>query len=465
MAGAEQMEADLKDFRRRVEELRAARALPSQERLSVLDAALFELQHVVDVFLPRFERQFAAERDNGSRRDAEEQHLLRALFQRMPFAVALLGPDAVVRRLNFAGTRLFGVRAGYAAGRPLTASLAPETRAAFRSQVAAVARNEGDRSLVVRLLPAPDGSRQEGESLRVTMTALRPPGEPGTSVLTVFHTGADALTPGRSDGVRHAAVPRPGLAEVTRNAELMDLLDDITSALLEAPREATAALDRAARVLYGRFADWVIADVVTRGGGPLRRVTVLGPDGLGAGGGSGTVTGAGAGTVTGAGAGAGAGATGTGSEAGGGTGPSQVPCGPVRAGLPPERAGHQGHEDSGKDRARSHQERERVRALAAVLAGQDPAHCPLVTEAARSGNANLQVRPEDLGVFGYDPDGAPILAGAAVTSLLCVPLQSKAGPVRGVLTLFRTGGRRAFSMAEAGTVDRISRHLGLALRP
>ncbi|MYT43050.1 PAS domain protein, partial [Streptomyces sp. SID5471] len=94
-----------------------------------------------------------------------------------------------------------------------------------------------------------------------------------------------------------------------------------------------------------------------------------------------------------------------------------------------------------------------------------PGDCPVVVEAARAGNAHLQVRPEDLGAFGHDADGVPILARAGVTSLLCVPLRARSGPVRGVLTLLRTGGRRAFSMAEAGTVDRMARHLGRALRP
>ncbi|MET9296114.1 PAS domain-containing protein [Streptomyces sp. NPDC003077] len=406
MSGAEQVEAELKDFRRRVEELRAARALPSQERLSVLDTALFELQHVVDVFLPRFEQRIGEERENGVRRANDEQHLLRALFQRLPLAVALLGPDAVIRRLNFAGTRLFGMRAGYATGRPLTASFSPEVRAAFRSQVAAVARNEGDRSLVVRMLPAPDGSQRAGESLRVTMTALRPPGEPGTSVLAAFHTGVDTMAAGAAPGHPGTPrrVPRPGLSEVTRNAELMDLLDDMTSALLEPARDSVALLERAARVLRGRFADWVIVDVVTRGGGPLRRVTVLGP------------------------------------------------------GNDRDTDGTGGPEDADPDKDAP------CGLLAAVLGDQEPARCPLVAEVARSGNANLQVRPEDLGAYGYDPDGVPILARAVVSSLLCVPLRSKTGPVRGVLTLFRTGGRRAFSMAEAGVLDRISRHLGLVLQ-
>ncbi|GCD41634.1 PAS domain-containing protein [Streptomyces paromomycinus] len=456
MAEVERVAAELADFRRRVEELRAARALPSTERLSVLDAALFELQHVVDVMLPRLERSLPAERDNGARRAAEEHQLLRALFQRLPFAVVLLDPDAVIRRLNFAGTRLFGMRAGYAAGRPLTASLAPEERAAFRSQVAAVARNEGDRSLVVRLLPPPDGVRRADESLRATMTALRPQGEPGTSVLTVFLTGPEApaadrpggaertertevdapgraaeadrtgdtdrpANPGRTGKADRAGesgrtresdrtdTPRPGLSEVTRNTELMDLLDDMTMALLESPREPTAVLDRACRVLRGRFADWVTADLVTRGGGPLKRVAVHGPERSG---------------------------PYAGDEA---YGPAADPGG----------SGGPHPQDT----------------LTAVLAAQLPGDCPVVVEAARAGNATLQVRPEDLGAFGHDAAGAPILARAEVTSLLCVPLQARTGPVRGVLSLLRTGGRRAFSLAEAGAVDRLARHLGRALHP
>ncbi|MFK8850257.1 hypothetical protein [Streptomyces sp. Ac-502] len=52
-----------------------------------------------------------------------------------------------------------------------------------------------------------------------------------------------------------------------------------------------------------------------------------------------------------------------------------------------------------------------------------------------------------------------------MTSLLCVPLRARTGPVRGVLSLLRTGGRRAFSLAEAGAVDRLARHLGRALHP
>ncbi|MER7394996.1 PAS domain-containing protein [Streptomyces sp. NPDC000151] len=408
MAGVEQSAGgDLADFRKRVEELRSARALPSQEQQPMLDAALFELQHVVDVLLPRYEGLAVAGRNNGSRAGTEEQQLLRALFQRTPCVVALLDPDTVVRRLNFAGTILFGMRAGYATGRPLTGSLAPEVRAAFRSQVAAVARNEGDRSMIVRLLRTPDGP---GEPLRVTMTALRPPQEPGTAVLTVFHTGRGAFPSHEIPSINGIWLgdeqqgdsgegQRAHLAEVKQGAELMDLLDDTTTALLSGPPVGPApdpglppaAVERAVRELTGRFADWVVLDetVPAEGNGPdgpgaLRRTLVLGPD---------------------------------------------------------------DSED-----------------LTAALTGQDPARCPLVEDAARTGGSSLQVRPDDVADFGHDAQGAPLLVRASVTSLLCVPLREAGGPVRGVLTLFRTGARRAFSLAEAGVVDRVSRHLALALR-
>jgi hypothetical protein len=173
----------------------------------------------------------------------------------------------------------------------------------------------------------------------------------------------------------------PSLSATTRHAALMDLLDAMTTALLGSPDGCrSAVLDRAAGVLHGRFADWVVADA---GDGRLSRTAVLGP--------------------------------------------------------------------SGYDEE------------AAAVAAQDPAACPLVAEAVRGGSTALQVRPEDPDAFGRDASGAPVLVRADVTSLLCVPLPGPSGSVRGVLTLFRTGGRLAFSMAEAQAMDLMSRHIALRL--
>ncbi len=380
MAQAEDFGAELADFRRRVEELRSARALPDAEQLPALDAALFELQHVAEVLWPRYEELAAAEREQGGRREHHEHRLLRALFQRLPVAVVLLDRDGVVRRFNFAATQLFGVRAGYATGRSLTGSLAHDSRAVFRSQVAAVARGEGDRSLVVHLLRPPEPGRRGGE-LRATLTALRPPHEPRSVVLAAFQRGADPAVPRSAPSPDPTPVPVPDLAEATRTTELMDLLDAMTAALIlaDSPKEVP---QRAADVLYGRFADWVIVDVVVPGG-TLRRAAVLAPAGR----------------------------------------------------------------------------------LREEVAEQDPASCPLVVDAIRRGGETLWVRPEDPEGLGRDAAGAPVLVRAEATSLLCVSLaDGEGGPALGALTLLRTGGRRPFELAEAGAVDRIARHLALALR-
>ncbi|MFD7713343.1 PAS domain-containing protein [Streptomyces sp. NPDC059785] len=367
MVQTDEFGEELADFVRRVAELKASRSVPVGELPTVLDAALFELDHVADQLWPWYERLSAVDPSGGVTSARQEQHLLKALFQRLPVPVVLVDGETAVRRLNFAATSFTGVRTGYATGRPLTGFLAHADRAAFRSQTAAVARGEGDRSVTVHLQQRP------AERVRATLAALRPSGEPRTSVLVVLRPeDPPERVAERPPG------PVPDLTEATRHAVLLDLLDRMTTALLDAPPGAPAAvLDRAARVLHGRFADWVVADT---GAARLSRTTVLGPSG----------------------------------------------------------------------------------AQTAGPAGQDPAGCPLVVEAARGGSTALQVRPEDPDAFGRDAAGDPVLVRANVTSLLCVPLTTAAGPVRGVLTLFRCGARPAFSMAEGQAMDMMSRHIALA---
>ncbi|GAA3801433.1 PAS domain-containing protein [Streptomyces phyllanthi] len=366
MTQTDEFGEELADFVRRVAELKAARSVPSDDLPTVLDAAIFELDHVADQLWPWYQRLATNGSTGGASSDRQELQLLKAVFQRLPLPVALVDRETVVRRLNFAATSFTGVRAGYATGRPLTGFLAHADRVAFRTQAAAVARGEGDRSLTVHLQQRP------AVPVRATLTALRPSNEPRTAVLVVLQP-ADTRVPAPDSPVR----PLPDLTEATRHAALMDLLDTMTTNLLTAP--PGQALDRAARVLHGRFADWVVADA---GSPRLSRTTVLGPS------------------------------------------------------------------DEG----------------AAAVAAQDPASCPLVVEAARGGSPALQVRPDDPDSFGHDDAGAPVLVRADVTSLLCVPLAAPDGHVRGVLTLFRSGARLAFSMAEAQAMDLMSRHIALAMR-
>ncbi|MCF3119891.1 PAS domain-containing protein [Streptomyces arenae] len=368
MSQMEEFGEELADFLRRVAELKSARSLPADELLTVLDAAIFELDHVADQLWPTYERLTTDAQPPGAT-DRDEQRLLRALFQRMPLPVALIDRETVVRRMNFAATGLTGVRAGYATGRPMAGFLVHADRAAFRAQAAAVARGEGDRSLIVHLQHSPR------MPVRATLTALHTGAEPRPAVLVVLQP------PGPGAQGPSAPGPAPDLGEATRHAAQLDLADAMTTALLTAPSgDGGAVLERAAEVLHGRFADWVIAD---EGAARLRRRAVLGP----------------------------------------------------------------------------------ADAPVADLLAQDPAACPLVVEAARGGAAALQVRPEDPDGFGRDASGAHVLVRAEVTSLLCVPLTAGPHePVDGVLTLFRSGARLAFSMAEARAVDVLSRHVSLAMR-
>ncbi len=372
MAETDEFGEELADFVRRVAELKAARSVPSSDLPTVLDAAIFELDHVADRLWPRYERlaraSMAASPGGEGTGERQELRLLKALFQRFPLPFALVDRETVVRRMNAAASALTGVRPGYASGRPLTGLLAHADQVAFRTQAAAVAREEGDRSLTVHLRQRPS------VPVRATLTALRPGDEPRTGVLVVLQPAAP-----RIPAPEPAAHPVPDLAETTRHAALLDLVDAMTTALLDGPAEG--ALQRAAHVLHGRFADWVVADVGD--GLPVRtvRTVVLGPS----------------------------------------------------------------------------------REEAAVVAAQDPAACPLVVEAARGGSPVLRVRPADPDAFGRDASGAPVLVRADVTSLLCVPLAVPDGPVRGVLTLFRSGARPAFSLAEAQVTDLMSRHLALAV--
>lgn len=223
---------------------------------------------------------FAPEGRGPSDGGSDEQHLLRVLFQRLPLPVALLDRDTVVRRLNPAATQVFGMRGGYAPGRGLASAFAHDQRAAFRAQVAAVARGEGERSLVIRLLRSPDAADQSADTddpeLRTTLTPLRPPREPHTAVLAVFQR-ATAPPPRLAAPEVPALEERaasPDLAEATRHTELLDLLDDTAAALLSATSRQTVA-DSVGSTLHERFADWVIIDLALPEG-TLERAAVYG---------------------------------------------------------------------------------------------------------------------------------------------------------------------------------------------
>ncbi|MFE0250854.1 PAS domain-containing protein [Streptomyces sp. NPDC059010] len=268
MAQTDEFGEELVDFVRRVAELKAARSVSEGDLPTVLDAAIFELDHVAGQLWPWYERLSSGGPPRTSSADRQEHHLLRAVFQRFPLPVALVDRETVVRRLNFAATSFTGVRAGYATGRPLTGFLAHADRAAFRTQAAAVARGDGDRSLTVHLQQHPS------TPVHTTLTTVRPSGEPHTTVLVVLQPGALGA-PGAPPPAARAAARVPDLTETTLHAALADLQDEMTTALLTAPRgDQEAVVRRAAGILHTHFADWVVADTGTA---RLSRTTVLAP--------------------------------------------------------------------------------------------------------------------------------------------------------------------------------------------
>lgn len=277
--GWDELGEDLADFRGRVAELEAVRGLPPDRLARSLEAALIELRYAADHLWPRYEELVRRTRSGGGTGRQEEQ-LLRVLFQRLPLPVALLDREGTVRRLNHAGAQLLGVGAGYATGRPLAGFVDPADRAALRSQAAAVARGDGDRSIVVGLQVPGESGRPPGH-WQLTLAALRPPGETRNAVLTVFQTEGRRGAPvsGRAAPGAEEGALRHELSAATREAVLLDVLDEATTALLSvrsaAPGEVLGAV---ARALRGTVADWVIADAVDEGGA-LRRCAVVRPPG------------------------------------------------------------------------------------------------------------------------------------------------------------------------------------------
>ncbi len=72
---------------------------------------------------------------------ASERRLLRAAFSDVPVPLFLLARDGTVVRVNKSAAELLGSKPGYATGRPFTAFVALQSRAAVETKLSAVARS------------------------------------------------------------------------------------------------------------------------------------------------------------------------------------------------------------------------------------------------------------------------------------------------------------------------------------
>ena len=263
---------ELAAFGSRIEELRAAQALPADQLRPAFEAAVLEFDQAVQR-LWQLHRSLADRTGRNAGHSRREAQLLRTVFQEFPLPVLLLDRDAVVERLNAAAAELIGAGPGYATGRSLTGIVAPPHRAAFRSHVSAVARTGEARSVIVGSAADPQAGFQ------VTLVALKPPGQPRNTVLALVQaTGRAGRRPGPQRAREAAGPPGREAEEARRGAVHLDLMDAMTTALLGAGGEdAHTVLRRAAAVLRDNAADWVIGDLLDESG--LRRCAVLGPPG------------------------------------------------------------------------------------------------------------------------------------------------------------------------------------------
>lgn len=267
---------EISDLEGRVGELRQAAAMPEPDLRATLDAALVELELALSALRTMGTGQTSGE---GRMAAAEaERRVLRTVFQDAPVPLFLLDRDASVRRVNRQAATLLGTSPGYVSGKPFTVFCDLPTRAALRSQLAAVVRNGRRRHAEVRFL-----SRKNPVDAVVTLARVWIRGEPDPLVVAAATPSAGSM-PAPDHPERQVAEDEAVAAVVHR----MDVLATASELLLDEPVfNESVAVRRCARLLAAELADWVFVDVaqgpapgVAPSGsrkGVLRREVVMGP--------------------------------------------------------------------------------------------------------------------------------------------------------------------------------------------
>jgi PAS domain S-box-containing protein len=209
-----------------------------------------------------------------------DRRLLHAVFTDTPVPLFVIDRDGTVLRANAAACALLGVSPGYATGRRLAALVEPSARAALRSQLAAANRTAGDVRLRCSML-ADDGLVQcqveihplsvRGDADRLLVTVSAQDAARLNSTVQLAGTGAAGT------GAAATAAGSATDAAVASATRRFDVLAAAARHLLEARTVSESVLlQRAARMLAGALAAWVVVDV--RRHGQLRRHYVAGPD-------------------------------------------------------------------------------------------------------------------------------------------------------------------------------------------
>jgi serine phosphatase RsbU (regulator of sigma subunit)/PAS domain-containing protein len=399
MPRVRQSEEELAGLASRRDALRQAAGIPGADLAALLDAALTELDGAIgDLGAGDAAGEGGDPAGDGAQARAERL-LLHGAFQQAPVPMFLLEQDGTIRRANVRAAELLGVPVGYATGRPLTDFLDVPSRAAVRSQFAALRRTGGPRRTAGRVLTS---SGPVGAML--TAASLDLPGEEPLVIVTALAgevPGPPDAGPKRGpdqvgeDGTRDPGTGVPGSpgdpavtdAAIRAMTRRLDLVTEVTRVLLDnAAFSEAVTIRRCARLLAGpaALADWVIVDLDREG--RLRRQTV----------------------------------------ARGGTG-----------------------DDGDVD-------------LTAVLRDTDPEPGSLPWQVVEGGSAVLLAHAADDGLLGAGPDGRPLLPALGVTSLLCVPVRDDEARY-GTLTLARLPDAGSYALADLALAERLGSHLGTAI--
>lgn len=267
---------EITDLEDRIGELRQAAAMPQPDLRATLDAALVELEMALSAMRTVNTGQ-ATEEGRAAAAEAERR-VLRTVFQDAPVPLFLLDRDASVRRVNRQAATLLGTSPGYVSGKPFTVFCDLPTRAALRSQLAAVVRTGRRRHAEVRFL-----SRKSPVDAVVTLARVWIRGEPDPLVVAAATPAAGQMPV--PDSAQRSEADDEAVATVVHR---MDVLATASEMLLDEPVfNESVALRRCARLLAAELADWVFIDVAQGPApgvpptgsrkGELRREVVMGP--------------------------------------------------------------------------------------------------------------------------------------------------------------------------------------------
>ncbi|MFI0452446.1 SpoIIE family protein phosphatase [Actinomadura sp. 6N118] len=429
---AEQLEPEtilreISDLEGRIEELRQAANMPAPDLRATLDAAMVELELALTAL-----RTMGADQANAAGRSTTaetERRVLRTVFQDAPVPLFLLDRDAGVRRVNKQAAAMLGTSPGYVSGKQFIAFCDLPTRAALRSQLAAVVRTGRRRRTEVRFL-----GREHPVDAMVTMARVWIRGEPDPMVVvaagaaTLADGPAPAAVRALADGARpaQAAAPSAGSAagstagtarEVSprsgdRDDEVMaalvhrmDVLATASELLLDEPVfNENVAVRRCARLLTAEMTEWVFIDLTPPRPGPA---STGGPGGLGSAG--------------------------------------HEPNGDLR------RVVVMGQPDERGD--------ETVHSLEQLA--PEPGTLPYTVFTTRQ--SALRPHVEDLDLLGVCADGQPACVKMGATSVLCVPVEDGDRCI-GTITLASSGEHGPLDLLDLGVAQRLGRYLALVIR-